>query len=121
MPAPPQKTPSLVPGTVPILYTPALDKVRQLAPAPPVPDIQPTVQSIQPQADLMRSFRALETTLPTPEQQRVVEQLKTIAKPPATVKLPSPDTQKTAAEKAERVLCYKFCISRNATEDYRHT
>jgi hypothetical protein len=83
IPVPPQKTPSLVPGTVPMLYTPALDKVRQLAPAPPVPDIQPTVQPIQPQADLMRSFRALEATTPTPEQQRVVEQLKTIAKPPA--------------------------------------
>jgi diguanylate cyclase (GGDEF)-like protein len=78
-----QTVPSLVPGTVPMLYTPALDKVRQLAPAPPAPDIQPTVQPIQPQADLMRSFRALEATTPTPEQQKVVAQLKTIAKPPA--------------------------------------
>ena len=148
MPAPPQKPSSFVPGTVPMLYTPALDKVRQLAPAPSAPDIQPTVQPIQPQADLMRSFMALEATTPTPEQQKVVEQLKTIAKPPAvdmvtgaapsvkppdvsgadlarsreqdraraimsgvpavkpvdysqpTVKLPSPDTQKTAAQKA---------------------
>ncbi|MGI6129889.1 MAG: diguanylate cyclase domain-containing protein, partial [bacterium] len=95
MPAPRQESPS-----VPMPYTSALDKVRQLAPAPPAPDMRPTVQPIQPQADLMRSFRALETTLPTPEQQRVVEQLKAIAKPPATVKLPSPGMQETAAQKA---------------------
>ena len=68
MPAPPQKPSSFVPGTVPMPYTPALDKVRQPAPVPPVA------------TDMWQTSHPSQQVIP--EQQRVVEQLKTIARPP---------------------------------------